>query len=109
MTVESAVAIVPAGTSTQSAGVTTVVRPDGSLVQRQEMVIADEEIDANRAKVTRQAELVTNTDQYNTSRRMLEIQYVQQLDLAQQQMSMHANDIFSLTDRRGCPGRGSMR
>lgn len=105
---EGQVQVAPDSTGKNVANV-VITRADGTVVYRQEIVLADAEVNGFRAAITKYGELQVNTDPMLQTRHSLEVQEFQQLDQLRATLRTRQTERFNLTDRRGSVGRGSTR
>lgn len=90
-------------------GTVTVTRPDGTVVHRQEIVLADPETEGQRAGVTKYGALVEDNDQFLIARRNQELAALAAADQVSAGYARRGYEKLSPTDRRGGIGRGSTR
>ena len=108
MAIDGFVEVAPDGTGKNIANV-VITRTDGVVVYRQELVLADPDVLAFRAAVTKFSALVVDADVEHGARRLAEMQFVDGNDQTDLLAVRRGTERISYSDRHGGVGRGSTR
>jgi hypothetical protein len=108
MAVDGIVQQAPDSTGKNVANV-VITREDGVVIYRQEIVIADADVKAFRAAVTRFGALTVDADPNRDARHMQEAQLISAYDANNASAARRSAERISYSDRRGSAGRGSSR